>query len=164
MWGDESVTFQLAHRNLPQIWRTTQKVDLVHAFHYTVMHEIYGLVGGGLLTLRLPSVPGPRRVPGSPRLGVVDRGSGPRKQVNTAPVDHGVLYASRSTKVPCSSLHHLLSLFPRLTHPAWRPSVRLPHRSKSVAWLPSSSRSPTREGLAGCVTGSPRCWPWWSAR
>ncbi|MGW3644515.1 hypothetical protein ACWD7V_44555, partial [Streptomyces sp. NPDC005143] len=32
--------------------------------------------------------PGPRRVPGSSRLGVVDRGSGPQEQVNTAPVDH----------------------------------------------------------------------------
>lgn len=56
MWGDESVTFQLAHRDLTQIWRTTQHVDLVHAFYYAVMHEIYGLFGGGLLTLRLPSV------------------------------------------------------------------------------------------------------------
>ncbi|MGW1365375.1 hypothetical protein ACWCQP_49720, partial [Streptomyces chartreusis] len=34
----------------------------------------------------------------------VDLDGGPRKQVNTAPVDHGVLYASRSTKVPCSFL------------------------------------------------------------
>ncbi|MER5532519.1 glycosyltransferase family 39 protein [Streptomyces mirabilis] len=56
MWGDESVTYQLAHRDLTQIWRTVQHVDLVHAFYYTIMHEIYGLVGGGLLTLRLPSV------------------------------------------------------------------------------------------------------------
>jgi hypothetical protein len=69
-------------------------------------------------------IAGPRRVPGSSRLGVVDRGSGSRKQVNTAPVGHGVLYASRSTKVPCSSLHHLLSLLPRLTHLAWRALVR----------------------------------------
>lgn len=56
MWGDESVTYQLAHRDLTQIWRTAQHVDLVHAFYYAIMHEIYGLVGGGLLTLRLPSV------------------------------------------------------------------------------------------------------------
>jgi mannosyltransferase len=56
MWGDESVTYQLAHRDLTQIWRTTQHVDLVHAFYYAVMHEIYGLFGDGLLTLRLPSV------------------------------------------------------------------------------------------------------------
>ncbi len=56
MWGDESVTHQLAHRDLSQIWLTAQHVDLVHALYYVVMHEIFGLFGGGLLTLRLPSV------------------------------------------------------------------------------------------------------------
>ncbi|MFJ1973894.1 hypothetical protein ACIO93_35180 [Streptomyces sp. NPDC087903] len=56
MWGDESVTYQLAHRDLSQIWLTAQHVDLVHALYYAVMHEIFGLFGGGLLTLRLPSV------------------------------------------------------------------------------------------------------------
>ncbi|MEU5699120.1 glycosyltransferase family 39 protein [Streptomyces aurantiacus] len=56
MWGDESVTYELAHRDLSQIWRTAQHADLVHALYYAVMHEIFGLFGGGLLTLRLPSV------------------------------------------------------------------------------------------------------------
>ncbi|MFG2952184.1 hypothetical protein ACGF5O_00455 [Streptomyces sp. NPDC048291] len=56
MWGDESVTFQLAHRDLARIWHTARHVDLVHALYYAVMHEIFGLFGGGLLTLRLPSV------------------------------------------------------------------------------------------------------------
>ncbi|MFJ4621713.1 hypothetical protein [Streptomyces sp. NPDC088812] len=56
MWGDESVTYQLAHRDPSQIWHTAQHVDLVHALYYAVMHEIFGLFGGGLLTLRLPSV------------------------------------------------------------------------------------------------------------
>ncbi len=57
MWGDESVTYQLAHRDLSQIWLTTTRhVDLVHALYYAVMHELFGLFGGGLLTLRLPSV------------------------------------------------------------------------------------------------------------
>ncbi|MFJ9896794.1 glycosyltransferase family 39 protein [Streptomyces sp. NPDC091280] len=56
MWGDESVTWQLAHRDLAQIWRTAQHVDLVHALYYAVMHGIFGLFGDGLLTLRLPSV------------------------------------------------------------------------------------------------------------
>ncbi|MFE2943749.1 hypothetical protein ACFXKG_32555 [Streptomyces sp. NPDC059255] len=56
MWGDEAVTYQLAHRDLSQIWLTAQNVDLVHALYYAVMHEIFGLFGGGLLTLRLPSV------------------------------------------------------------------------------------------------------------
>ncbi|MEU9917656.1 glycosyltransferase family 39 protein [Streptomyces sp. NPDC051001] len=56
MWGDESVTYQLAHRDLSQIWHTAQHVDLVHALYYAVMHEVFGLFGPGLLTLRLPSV------------------------------------------------------------------------------------------------------------
>ncbi|SES36218.1 mannosyltransferase [Streptomyces sp. yr375] len=56
LWGDESVTYQLAHRDLARIWLTAQHIDLVHALYYAVMHEIFGLFGGGLLTLRLPSV------------------------------------------------------------------------------------------------------------
>ncbi|WP_232026443.1 glycosyltransferase family 39 protein [Streptomyces lincolnensis] len=56
LWGDEAVTYQLAHRDLSQIWHTAQHVDLVHALYYAVMHGIFGLFGGGLLTLRLPSV------------------------------------------------------------------------------------------------------------
>nr|WP_245695308.1 glycosyltransferase family 39 protein [Streptomyces antibioticus] len=56
MWGDEVVTYQLAHRDLSQIWLTAQHVDLVHAVYYAFMHEIFALFGGGLLTLRLPSV------------------------------------------------------------------------------------------------------------
>ncbi|GAA3995000.1 hypothetical protein GCM10022384_48020 [Streptomyces marokkonensis] len=55
MWGDETVTYQIAHRDLSQIWHTAQHVDLVHALYYAVMHEVFGLFGGGLLTLRLPS-------------------------------------------------------------------------------------------------------------
>ncbi|AZP15200.1 hypothetical protein EJC51_03215 [Streptomyces aquilus] len=56
LWGDEAVTYQLAHRDLSQIWHTAQHVDLVHAVYYAVMHEVFALFGGGLLTLRLPSV------------------------------------------------------------------------------------------------------------
>ncbi len=89
----------------------------------------------------------------------VDLGGGPGKQVNTAPVDHGVLYASRSMKVPCSFLYHPLWLPPPEQCPAWKPLARGPLTIKSAAWSPSSGRSPTREGLAGCATGSPHCWP-----
>src|SRR4051812_4772981 len=56
MWGDESVTCQLAHRDLSQIWLTAQHVDLVHALYYAVMHGVFALFGTGLLALRLPSV------------------------------------------------------------------------------------------------------------
>ncbi|WP_098025301.1 glycosyltransferase family 39 protein [Streptomyces sp. st115] len=56
MWGDEAVTYQLAHRELSQIWNTAQHVDLVHALYYAVMRVIFDLFGAGLLPLRLPSV------------------------------------------------------------------------------------------------------------
>ncbi|MEU1264514.1 glycosyltransferase family 39 protein [Streptomyces cellulosae] len=56
LWGDEAVTYALAQRDLSQIWRTAQHVDLVHALHYALMHVVFDLFGAGLLTLRLPSV------------------------------------------------------------------------------------------------------------
>ncbi|NEB37604.1 glycosyltransferase family 39 protein [Streptomyces sp. SID14515] len=56
MWGDEAVTYQLAHREPHQIWNTAQRVDLVHALYYAVMRVIFDLFGAGLLSLRLPSV------------------------------------------------------------------------------------------------------------
>ncbi|GHF07898.1 glycosyltransferase family 39 protein [Streptomyces fumanus] len=56
LWGDEVVTRQFAHRDLSQIWQTVQHIDLVHALYYVVMHGVFGLFGGGLLPLRLPSV------------------------------------------------------------------------------------------------------------
>ncbi|MER6529610.1 hypothetical protein [Streptomyces sp. NPDC001508] len=39
IWGDESVTYQLAHRDLSQIWHTAQHIDLVHSLYYAVMHQ-----------------------------------------------------------------------------------------------------------------------------
>ncbi|PIM71577.1 hypothetical protein CTU88_16120 [Streptomyces sp. JV178] len=36
------------------------------------------------------------------------------------------------------------SLFSCLTHPTRRPSARLPHRVKSVVWLPSPRAEPVR--------------------
>lgn len=55
LWGDEAVTYDLAHRDLAQIWATAQHVDLVHALYYAVMHAVFTVLGDGLLTLRLPS-------------------------------------------------------------------------------------------------------------
>ncbi|MGC9539271.1 hypothetical protein [Streptomyces sp. UG1] len=43
-------------RSVACIWRTVQHVDLVHALYYTLMHGLFRLFGGELLTLRLPSV------------------------------------------------------------------------------------------------------------
>ncbi|MGJ5898407.1 glycosyltransferase family 39 protein [Streptomyces niveiscabiei] len=56
LWGDEAVTYDLAHRTLPQIWATAQHIDLVHALYYAVMHAVFTLLGDGLVPLRLPSV------------------------------------------------------------------------------------------------------------
>ncbi|WP_416970189.1 hypothetical protein [Streptomyces sp. 4F14] len=56
LWGDEAVTYDLAHRDLAQIWRTAQHIDLVHALYYAVMHGVFGVLGDGLVPLRLPSV------------------------------------------------------------------------------------------------------------
>ncbi|WP_262414506.1 glycosyltransferase family 39 protein [Streptomyces sp. ST1015] len=56
LWGDEAVTYDLAHRTLPQIWATAQHIDLVHALYYAVMHAVFTTFGDGLVPLRLPSV------------------------------------------------------------------------------------------------------------
>ncbi|MET8980004.1 glycosyltransferase family 39 protein [Streptomyces sp. NPDC004539] len=56
LWGDEAVTYQVARRDLSQIWLTAQHVDLVHALHYALTHAVFELFGAGLVTLRLPSV------------------------------------------------------------------------------------------------------------
>ncbi|HEY8979006.1 MAG TPA: glycosyltransferase family 39 protein [Streptomyces sp.] len=56
LWWDEAVTYEVAHRDLSQIWLTAQHADLVHSLHYAVMHVLFGVFGDGLVTLRLPSV------------------------------------------------------------------------------------------------------------
>ncbi|MEU6918569.1 glycosyltransferase family 39 protein [Streptomyces olindensis] len=55
MWGDESVTFQVARRTVPQIWRLLHDVDAVHGLYYLVMHAVLA-VHPGEVVLRLPSV------------------------------------------------------------------------------------------------------------
>ncbi|MFE4171981.1 hypothetical protein ACFRR7_07960 [Streptomyces sp. NPDC056909] len=56
MWRDESVTYQVAQRSLPEIWRLLRHADAVHGLYYFFMHALYGVWDGGLLTLRIPSV------------------------------------------------------------------------------------------------------------
>lgn len=56
MWRDESVTYQVAHRSLPEIAALLRDADAVHGLHYLLMHMLFGVWEGGLLTLRLPSV------------------------------------------------------------------------------------------------------------
>ncbi|MDQ0713767.1 hypothetical protein QFZ55_003219 [Streptomyces luteogriseus] len=55
MWGDESVTFQVAQRTVPQIWRLLHDVDAVHGLYYLFMHVVL-TVHPGEVVLRLPSV------------------------------------------------------------------------------------------------------------
>ncbi|MFG2192872.1 hypothetical protein [Streptomyces sp. NPDC048639] len=56
MWRDESVTYQVAHRSLPELWATLGNVDAVHGLYYLLMHAWFAVWEGGLLALRLPSV------------------------------------------------------------------------------------------------------------
>ncbi|MGW5614806.1 glycosyltransferase family 39 protein [Streptomyces sp. NPDC003877] len=55
MWGDESVTFQVAQRTVGQIWRLLHDVDAVHGLYYLVMHAVLA-VRPDEVVLRLPSV------------------------------------------------------------------------------------------------------------
>ncbi|MFJ7999370.1 glycosyltransferase family 39 protein [Streptomyces sp. NPDC096310] len=56
LWGDEAVTYEVAHRALWQIWHTAGRVDAVHGLYYLFMHGVFALWDGGLVALRLPSV------------------------------------------------------------------------------------------------------------
>ncbi|MER6617651.1 glycosyltransferase family 39 protein [Streptomyces xantholiticus] len=56
MWRDESVTYQVAHRTPSEIWALLDNADAVHGLYYFLMHALYSLWEGGLVTLRLPSV------------------------------------------------------------------------------------------------------------
>lgn len=55
MWRDEAVTFQVARRTVPQIWRLLHGVDAVHGLYYLFMHAVLAPHPGEVL-LRLPSV------------------------------------------------------------------------------------------------------------
>ncbi|RNF79982.1 glycosyltransferase family 39 protein [Streptomyces botrytidirepellens] len=56
MWRDESTTYQIAHRDLPEIVRLLGNADVAHGVYYLLMHAVFALWDGGLLALRLPSV------------------------------------------------------------------------------------------------------------
>ncbi|MCC3653235.1 glycosyltransferase family 39 protein [Streptomyces sp. S07_1.15] len=56
MWRDESVTYQVAHRELQDIWRLLSEVDAVHGLYYLLMKAVFTVWDGGLVALRLPSV------------------------------------------------------------------------------------------------------------
>ncbi|MFF4754011.1 glycosyltransferase family 39 protein [Streptomyces sp. NPDC002514] len=56
LWQDEAVTYDMAHRGLPDLWATLGGADAVHGLYYLLMHAVFGLWDGGLVALRLPSV------------------------------------------------------------------------------------------------------------
>ncbi|MGH4033995.1 glycosyltransferase family 39 protein [Actinomycetota bacterium Odt1-20B] len=56
MWRDESVTYQVAHRSLPELWDLLGNVDAVHGLYYLFMHGVFRTWDGGLAALRMPSV------------------------------------------------------------------------------------------------------------
>ncbi|MEU1317553.1 glycosyltransferase family 39 protein [Streptomyces tibetensis] len=86
MWGDESVTFQVAQRTVPQIWRLLHDVDAVHGLYYLFMHAVL-TVHPDEVVLRLPAVCAATVTAGLvAALGV--RLAGPR-----AGLGAGVLYA-----------------------------------------------------------------------
>ncbi|GHB21221.1 hypothetical protein GCM10010377_08650 [Streptomyces viridiviolaceus] len=59
MWRDEAVTFQVARRTVPQIWRLLHGVDAVHGLYYLLMHAVLAVDPvPGEVVLRLPSVCG----------------------------------------------------------------------------------------------------------
>ncbi|MBD0423239.1 glycosyltransferase family 39 protein [Streptomyces sp. TRM S81-3] len=59
MWRDEAVTFQVARRAVPQIWRLLHGVDAVHGLYYLLMHAVLAVdPAPGEVVLRLPSVCG----------------------------------------------------------------------------------------------------------
>ncbi|MFF3465574.1 hypothetical protein [Streptomyces sp. NPDC002619] len=57
IWRDEAVTFQVARRTVPQIWRLLHGVDAVHGLYYLFIHVVLAVHPGEVL-LRLPSVCG----------------------------------------------------------------------------------------------------------
>ncbi|MFJ8631058.1 glycosyltransferase family 39 protein [Streptomyces sp. NPDC093568] len=56
MWRDESVTYQVAHRSVGELWDLLGHIDAVHGLYYLLMHAVFALWDGGLVALRLPSV------------------------------------------------------------------------------------------------------------
>ncbi|WP_244217087.1 glycosyltransferase family 39 protein, partial [Streptomyces carpinensis] len=55
MWRDESVTYQVAHRPLGELWGLLGHIDAAHGLYYLLMHAVFSLWDGGLVALRLPS-------------------------------------------------------------------------------------------------------------
>ncbi|MFC9396923.1 glycosyltransferase family 39 protein [Streptomyces sp. NPDC057027] len=57
MWRDESATFQIARRSVPDIWRLLGELDAVHGLYYLLMHAVLAVRADEVM-LRLPSALG----------------------------------------------------------------------------------------------------------
>ncbi|MEV5974993.1 glycosyltransferase family 39 protein [Streptomyces sp. NPDC051921] len=55
MWRDESATFQISRRSVPEIWRLLGELDAVHGLYYLLMHAVLAVRADEVM-LRLPSV------------------------------------------------------------------------------------------------------------
>lgn len=56
MWSDEAVTYDAAHRTVPELFNMLGHADAVHGLYYLFMHVVFTIFGGGVVALRLPSV------------------------------------------------------------------------------------------------------------
>ncbi|MEU5159113.1 glycosyltransferase family 39 protein [Streptomyces sp. NPDC020875] len=56
LWHDEAVSYDMATRTVPEIWRTLGTVDAVHGLYYLLIHAVFEIWEPGVVPLRLPSV------------------------------------------------------------------------------------------------------------
>jgi mannosyltransferase len=56
MWSDEAVTYDAAHRSVPELFNMMGHTDAVLGLYYLFMHVVFTVFGGGMVVLRLPSV------------------------------------------------------------------------------------------------------------
>jgi mannosyltransferase len=56
VWTDEAVTYQAAHRTIPELFDMLGHRDVVHGLYYVFMHVVFTIFGGSVVALRLPSV------------------------------------------------------------------------------------------------------------
>ncbi|MEU3600512.1 glycosyltransferase family 39 protein [Streptomyces sp. NPDC006798] len=56
LWQDEAVSYDMATRTVPEIWRTLGTADAVHGLYYLLIHAVFEIWEPGVVPLRLPSV------------------------------------------------------------------------------------------------------------
>lgn len=95
LWQDEAVTYDMAHRSLPDLWATLAHVDAVHGLYYLLMHGVFAVWDGGLVALRLPSV----LAMAGAAAGVAALGHAARGGTGRARRGHGVRTAARGPAV-----------------------------------------------------------------